>query len=187
LKRLRAREPWPANWKRKRGNTLLWIPSIGAVILTALTILPLPGRVQDQMHEYLGRFQRETNAVHRAKLMKDLGNAEFEEMEKDVSAGNLSAALTLLRTYRDQAQTCSKGLDDHQQDAERHPAGFKELQISLRESLRRLDTMMADMTRDDQTPFRDVRKDLDQLNRHVIEELFPRQPPGGNAPAKPND
>ena len=161
------------------------IPRIGATILIAAVSLVLPTRRgQDREEEYLGKFERETNPIHRAKLMPKLGAAEFNEMEKDVNGGDIPAALSLLEKYRDQAQSCVKGLDGAQPDAERHPAGFKELQISLREALRRLDNMMADMTRDQQQEFRGVRMDLDQMNRHVIQELFPRQPLPAATPNK---
>ena len=61
-------------------------------------------------------------------------------------------------------------------DAEKHPAGFKQLQFSLRDSLRRLDAVIVNMTGDEQAPFLDIRKELEETNSHLIEHLFPHDP-----------
>jgi len=118
----------------------------------------------------------EKNPIQKAKLMSDLGDAEFREIAKNVEAQRLPHALSILQQYRDQARACSKGLDALHVDAEKHPNGFKQLQISLAESIRRLDTSLVSMTGDEQVPFLDVRKDLGEMNNHLIEELFPRPP-----------
>ncbi len=153
-----------------------------AVLAGALLLFPL---AQTRTDEYLSKFAHESNPVRRAKLMPKLGDSEFGDIEKDVTGGNLDAAVLTLRQYRDQAEACMKDLDAHDADAERHPSGFKELQISLRESLRRLDNVLPNLTGDEQKPFLDLRKDIDQMNRHVIQELFPRHPDTGGGPVKP--
>jgi hypothetical protein len=108
--------------------------------------------------------------------MPQLGNAEFQEIERDFLAEQLPDALNVLQQYRSEAQSCEKGLDAKGVDAEQHPDGFKQLEFSLRESLRRLDDLLVTLTVDDQEPFEAARKDIDEMNRHLIHELFPRQP-----------
>jgi len=110
--------------------------------------------------------------------MPELGQAEFQQIRKEAEAYDLSAALDLLRRYNDQVQACVKGLASTNVDPEKHPAGFKQLQISVQESLRRIDSLLPPMTSDEQAPFIEVRKHLDDVNRHLIEQLFPgRTPP----------
>jgi hypothetical protein len=46
----------------------------------------------------------------------------------------------------------------------------------LRESLRRLDHIIADLSGDEQKSFRDVREDLEQMDLKLIHQLFPRRP-----------
>lgn len=145
-------------------------------------MLPAPLHPQDRTADLRSRFEHETNPVQRAKLMPALGEAEFREIRKDAEADKLSDALALLREYRDQVQICVKGLDSTKVDAEKHPSGFKQLEMSLQESLRRVDAMLPAMTSEEQAPFLEVRKDLDDMNKHLIEQLFPRRTPG---PAKP--
>jgi hypothetical protein len=131
---------------------------------------------QDRVADLRSRFSHESDPVRKAKLMPDLGNAEFREIESDLLAERLPDALAVLQQYRDEAQSCKVALDAKNVDAEQHPAGFKQLEFSLRESLRRLDDLLVTLTRDDQLPFQAARKDIDDMNRHLIHELFPRQP-----------
>ncbi len=149
-----------------------------AVWLTA--VIAAPPLPQNQGADLRARFEHEANPVQKAKLLPALGDAEFAGIRTDVEAGRFPEALLLLRKYRDEAQTCVKGLDSAKLDADKHPRGFKQLQFSLQESLRRLDMLLVAMTSDEQTPFLEVRKDLDDMNRHLIEQLFP-----GKAPEEP--
>jgi hypothetical protein len=142
---------------------------------------------QSSVLEFRARFERDTDPMHRAKMMPQLGEAEFQQIDKDIAAGNLPGALQVAREYRDQVRSCENGLDAKEADPEKHPSGFKQLQISLRQSLRRLDEMLVNMTADEQVPFIELRKDLDQLDRHLIRELFPNQPGNDSRAGKPKN
>ena len=137
-------------------------------------MLSAPPFAQNPTADLRSRFEHETNPVRKAKLMPALADAEFAEIRKDVEAEEFDAALALLRTYRDETESCIKALDSSKINAEKNPSGFKQLQISLQLSLRRVDMLLPAMTSDVQAPFLGVRKDLDEMNRHLIDELFPR-------------
>jgi len=139
---------------------------------------------QDRLAEYRARFDKESDPVHKAKLLVHLGAAEFDQIEKQLAAGDSTGALNGLREYDGQASSCEKALDARGINPEKHPAGYKELQISVRESLRRLDNLMVNLTGDEQPPFRQVRKNLDDLNRDLIKELFPKKPGTGPGSGK---
>lgn len=131
---------------------------------------------QDRLAQVQTRFDHETDPVHKAKLMPDLGDAQFQEVQRQVAAGNLADALSVLEKYRDAAKACKTELDAKGIDAEKHPAGYKQLEISLRSSVRRIDDLVVGLPADDQKPFLSVRKDIQQLDHHVMRQLFPRQP-----------
>ena len=145
-------------------------------------------QTQDATEAFRAKFTRETNPVRKAKILIQLGDAEFRDIQKDASADDAPGALAILRQYRDEAQASQKALEATGHDPEKHPNGFKELQISLRESLRRLDTVIGDLSGDEQKPFRDIRQELDQMNRQLIHQLFPRRPEAEPEPQpdKPN-
>lgn len=154
------------------GTIRIW-GSIAAILIASF----LPFQQQpDRLGQARSRFEKESDPVHRAKLMIPLGTAEFNQIEQQVRDTNIAAALDGLREYEDQAASCEKALDARGVDAEKHPSGFKELEISVRESLRRLDNVLVSMSGDEQKPFLEIRRTLDQLNHHLIKELFPLQP-----------
>jgi hypothetical protein len=157
-----------------RGMIRIW----GLILTTALFASSL--LAQSRIADLRARLAREPNPVSKAKLMPQLGDAEFAEIDTDVTQGHLPEALAALQLYRDEVHSCDKGLDAMGVDAEKHPGGFKQLQFSLRESLRRLDAVIVTMTSDDQVPFLEIRKDLSEVNQRLIQQLFPHE-----GPAKP--
>lgn len=158
----------------------LWLAAL------AVSLLSGPARAQDRTVQLRSLFDRQTSAIEKAKLMPRLGDAEFRQARQDIAAGRLPQAAAILGQYRDEAQLCTQGLEAAGRDAEQHPAGFKQLQISLRQSLRRLNEIIVGLPGDDQAPFLAVRKDLDELNRRLIRKLFPHQPVD-DRPEKPED
>lgn len=146
---------------------------LGGLLFAALVALPAFPR--DTAPELLARFQRETNPVHKAELMQKLGSLEFREIEKNVSERQFDSAARMLDQYHAQVQQCSKELDEEDIDAVKKPAGFKQLQFSVREALERLDRLISTMTIDQQVRFRHDRDDLEEINSHLLQELFPGQ------------
>jgi hypothetical protein len=140
-------------------------------------------QMQDATEAFRAKFTREPNPVRKAKILIQLSDAEFRDIQKEAGADNAQGALAILRQYRDEAEASQKALEATGRDPEKHPNGFKELQISLRESLRRLDGVIGDLSGDEQKPFRDIRQELDQMNRQLIHQLFPRQPDADSVPS----
>lgn len=146
-----------------------------------LAVLALgPGLPRDHTAELRARFQRETNPVHKAELMQKLGAAEFHEIERDVANREFHDAVQVLDQYHSEVEQCSKELDHANINPVKKPAGFKQLQISVREALERIDRLISTMTSDEQAQFRHDRDDLERLNSHLIQELFPRERPRRN-------
>jgi hypothetical protein len=154
-----------------------------AVFLVALVAGSL--LAQDRTAELRSRFEKETDPVRKARLVAQLADAEFRDMHEKIDDGNLSDAAEIAGRVRDEAQASKKLLDAKSRDAEAHPEGYKQLEISVRESIRRLDDIMVSLAKDDQKPLAEVRKDLDELDRQMIHQLFPKRPESPPAAAKP--
>jgi hypothetical protein len=154
--------------------TGLWIFALTVALALVLFANVAPG--QNNLAELRSRLEHETNPVSKAKIMHDLGEVEFKQIERDVSGGHLPEGLAILKQYDAEVHACVQALDKKGENAEKHPAGFKQLQFSLRESLRRIDALLPGMTADDQAPFLEVRDDLSDLDQHLFRELFPRVP-----------
>lgn len=162
----------------------------GLILAAALACLPalfLTARAQqkNEAAEFQARFDHETDPVQRAKLMQRLGADQFEEIRKDVNDGNLPEAAQVLDQYRDDVRSCVEGMDAKKINAAKHSSGFKQLQISVQEALRQLDEILAGLTADQQPKFAAARSELQKMNDHLVEELFPSGP--ANAPAAKSD
>ena len=62
-------------------------------LILALSLEYLP---QDRLSTFRSRMANDPDPVHKAKLMKDLGEAEFQEIQKDLAAGNGPDAVAVL-------------------------------------------------------------------------------------------
>lgn len=144
---------------------------------------------QNRIADLRQRFAQESDPVRKAKKMPELGEAEFQQIQKNVASEEFSAGLALLRQYRGEVQSCIQGLDATGVNAVKHSSGFRQLQISLRESLRRLDTMISVISPEAQSGFIEERASLNEMNKHLIEELFPgpKQPPTKALPSREED
>jgi hypothetical protein len=154
-------------------------PGVWPQILGAALLL-FPAGTQDRLAELHAQFEHEIDPVRKAKLMPKLEVAEFVALRKLAEAGDYPKALVMLGDIRDQIRDTAKALDERGVDAEKKPAGFKELQIAVREAVRDINDVVFSIPEDWQRPFHDIRQELDQINKHLILELFPRQP--GHAP-----
>ena len=142
----------------------------------AIVVAPVAAQEYHTTEQWRAKYVRETDPVHKAKLLLPLGDSEFKDAEAALANEKLSEALNILKQYLDEAQSCEKELDAKFPDAEKHANGYKQLQISLRGSLRRLDAMIVGLTEDDRKPFVEIRGQLDEIDRHLIQQLFPKQP-----------
>jgi hypothetical protein len=156
---------------------------ISALVMT-IALCVSAAVAQDKVADLRARLTREPNPVNKAKLMPQLGDAEFAEIDAQVTQGKIPEALEVLQHYHDEVDLCDKGLSAMGVDAEKHPGGFKQLQFSLRDSLRRLDAVIVSMTSDEQAPFLAIRADLGEVNLRLIQLLFPHETPSKPAISK---
>ena len=154
------------------------MPARGSCWLAVFLVALVAGSLlaQDRTAELRARFEKETDPVRKARLVEPLADAEFRNMHEKIDAGDLAAAAEIARRVRDEAAASKKSLDAKHRDPEAHPEGYKQLEISVRVSIRRLDDIMVSLAKDDQAPLAEVRKDLDEQDRQMIHQLFPKRP-----------
>jgi hypothetical protein len=145
-----------------------------AIISTLALCVPLGA--QDRFAQDLARYQNETDPVRRARELAKLGDEQVDLAKRQLKAGDEVASLQTLEQYRDEVRATVAALNGMSADAERKPAGFKELQISLRETIRRIDDLILTLEVDKRPFFRAVRNDLFMDQNQLIDKLFPRKP-----------
>jgi len=148
----------------------------GLVLLVAA-----PARAQDRMAELRQQFESETDPVRKAKALTRLGNAQWDAARKASAADDYAEARRLVLQYLDDTETAVKALKASGIDAEKKPRGFKELQIHARKSLRELEQMILWVPAEERGSLEVYRRDLRDIEKQLINVLFPRQP-GKEAP-----
>jgi hypothetical protein len=136
----------------------------------------------DKVQELQTRFDRETDPVHKAKILEKLGDAEFAEGRRAEKAGDYNGLGLLMEKYRDNARIAFDGLKKRRQDAERHPEGFKQLQFHVDKALRELDQILVIAPTEYKPPLLLVHQDLNAINDELLRMLFPHRP--GEQPLK---
>ena len=154
---------------------------MGTIVAVAIGA---PLRAQDRLAGLLAQYEHEADPVRKARLLSKLGDDQVSEAREQWKAGEDVASLQTLEKYRDEVRETVTGLEAAVPDPEKKPAGFKELQISLRETVRHIDDLILTLPVDKRPFFRDVRNDLVKTQNELIDALFPRQP--NHVPTKPN-
>ena len=153
---------------------MIWFRLTGLAVLASM--IGSSAITGDRLAELRARFSNEADPVHKAKLLGPLSDAEFHAIQELITAGNLGDAGPLANEMADEAETALKALDARAKDAEKHPEGYKQVEISVRGSLRRIENILVELSADDQTAFLAVKKRLDAVERQVLRDLFPHRP-----------
>jgi len=151
-------------------------PAQTRIVLIAALFLCSPLAAQDRLAEDLAKYQHEGDPVHRARDLAKLGDEQIDLARRQLRADQEVDSLHTLEQYRDEVRETVTALNGMGVDAERRPAGFKELQISLRETIRRIDDLILTLNVDKRPFFREVRNDLFMNQNQLIDKLFPRRP-----------
>ncbi len=150
--------------------------SCAGALLCCMTQAAQTARVQKDIAKYEANYASKTKPVDRAKVVVKLGRAEYLAARQALDAENVSAAFEFLKKYNQQAITTHEALETMAVDPEKHSNGFRQLQISVRESLLQLREITSRVPFEQRQSFDALEHDLDALNRKLILELFPRQP-----------
>lgn len=163
--------PVPGNKINVKGALVpIFLFLTGTAFCAALAVA---AAAQESRARYDAQFQLERDPVVKAKILAKLGHFEVEQARADLKADKDEQSLAELEHYRDQVESTVQALLATRVNAEQHPSGFKELQISLRETLRRIDDIVGLLPLDKRPWFQAVRSDLAKSQNMLIEELFP--------------
>ena len=156
-------------------------PTIFVLAFTLVAGLVQP----DKTAEIRARFVRETNPVRKAKILPQLAEAEYLQVQDQLKADNAAEAGAIVKQMADEAATCREALDAKVRDPEAHPDGYRQLQISVRQTLRRIDNILPGLSMDEQKPFLEARDSLSELDQALLVALFPKRPEAQAAPPAP--
>jgi hypothetical protein len=127
----------------------------------------------DKLSELQSRFDTEANAVHKAKMLQKLGDAQFDEAGRAEQAGDYATMDLMMEKYRDNVRAAAQALEKENPDAERHPNGYKQLEMHVQKGLRELDEFLLEAPEPFKPPLQLVRKDLLKTDDILLRRLFP--------------
>jgi hypothetical protein len=157
----------------------------GCTSALAMAMIFLPFPPQEHLGQYKSQFDSEKDPVRKAKILVKLTESQLQQIRSEADSGKPEDGLKDLESVRDECVSTHEALKAKGLDPERKSAGFKELEISVRESLHRLREILAGLGGEDEKHYAKVRSQLEQLNSELIRELFPRQPGAGPQNPKP--
>ena len=122
------------------------------------------------------RFDKETDGVHKAKLLQKLGDAQFIQERAASRANDYLTAGLVLEKYRDNVRAALDALKKTHPQAEKHPGGYKELEFHVGLGLREVRDVILAMPEPYRPPMQIVEKDLLDIDVELLRLLFPRRP-----------
>jgi hypothetical protein len=129
----------------------------------------------EKLSDLQARFDGETSGIHKAKMLQRLGDAEFEEASRAEKAGDYTTVDLIMEKYRDNVRVASQALEKENPDGERHPNGYKQLEMHIQKGLREVDEILLVSPPEFKPPLQLVRKDLLTLDDELLRLLFPRR------------
>src|SRR5215813_14048487 len=140
----------------------------------------------DSMEELQKRFDRETDGVSKAKMLGRLGDAQFARERDAANANDYDTVGLIMEKYRDNARAAFDTLKKGHPDAERHPSGYKQLEIHIETGIREVNDLLTAVPEAYRPPLEIVKTDLLALDKELLRMLFPRRPGEKPLPPKTN-
>lgn len=140
---------------------------------------------QREVAKLEAKFAKQKNAVRQAKLLAKLLPREVDLAAEEIHQGEYDQGIARLQHWSAQTQQVHEALIATGRNAVKRSAGFTELQVALRESLRGVRDIIFSMPLGHRRRAETVQTDLSQLNSQLLQELFPPPAPGKKKKGKP--
>jgi hypothetical protein len=166
---------WRRNFASGLGSSLAAPPMLMMILAAILTtaLLPRAARAEESEVKIEAQYQNERDPVRKAKLLAKLGPLEVKRARDYLEMNDAPHALATLGHFRDEVRNTTGALSAARADAEKHPSGYKELQIGLRETIRRLNDVVLALPVEERPMFESVRSDLVAMQGELFDALFP--------------
>jgi hypothetical protein len=129
----------------------------------------------DKLKEMQEQFDRESHAGGKVKDLQKLGALEFEAAIQASKAGDYVSVGLIFEKYRDNVRQAFELLRKQQPDADRHPGGYRQLEMEVRQGIREVEDALLVAPGEFRPPLEIVRKDLIEADDGLIHLLFPRR------------
>ena len=162
---------------------------VASLLLSVLMILAAavsPARGAESEAGLLARLRRESDPVRKAKIEIRLSRLKLSQAMSACGKGDFEATNELLAAYLERIKSAWATLKASGRQAHKKPAGFKDLDIALREDSRYLEDLRHRVPYMARSPVDKVAEEVEVLRSEVLKALFPTEPPRktGDAPLR---
>jgi len=120
-----------------------------------------------------GRFDKEPKASSRVHILDKLAEAQFEAASRADKDGDYVSVGLAFEKYRDNVRSAFELLRKQEPDADRHPGGYRQLELQARKGLREVEQTLTVVSPEMRPPLEIVQKDLVAIDDQLIQLLFP--------------
>ena len=141
------------------------------LLVPAWTVGPV-----DTLDELQRKFDREMDGVNKAKMLRRLGDAQFDREREAAKAGEYETAALVMEKYRDNVRAALEALKKQHPNAEKQPNGYRQLEIHARKGIREIGESLLVAPEPFKPPLEIVREDLAAMDDELLKLLFPNRP-----------
>ena len=159
-------------WPTKKGSAqeLLQASVLAACLLIAVQGL---ASTPDKVSELQKRFDQETNARSKIKILDRLGEAQSAAASHAQQTNDYIAIGLIFEKYRDNVRASFEALKKQEPNADKHPEGYRRLELQVRRGIREVDDISMIVPEEVRPPLQLVRDDLVKMDDDLIHDLFP--------------
>jgi|GEM_PF-1241504 len=121
-----------------------------------------------------GRLPDLDNPVEKTRSYITISEILLDFAAGAATDGDVGAVKSLLDQYTAAIRSARDTMLESDLDAERRPAGYRDLEISLRGQIRRLDDMQRQLSTDDRRPVTDALDIAAAIREQMLRRLFPQ-------------
>jgi hypothetical protein len=160
---------WPrrSSGEARRGE--IW-----SALCALLILVGARAEGADQLKQLQDRFDSETHATSKVKVLDKLAAAQFDAATKAGDSGDYVTVGLTLEKYRDNVRSVLQLLKKQEPDADRHPNGYRQLELQVRRGMREVAETIVIAPGEMRPPLELVHKDLLDMDDELIRLLFPR-------------
>jgi hypothetical protein len=119
------------------------------------------------------KLQKVTDPVERAKIGVKISDILIEDVGDAVRKGNIADMQTQLAAYAETIENAHQELVDSGRNAAKKPSGFKELEIALRQQVRKLDELSRMLNLQSRVPVEKTKDLATGIRDKLLKALFP--------------
>jgi hypothetical protein len=119
------------------------------------------------------RFDNESHAGGKIKILEKLGEAQSAAATHAQQESDYVSIAFIFEKYRDNVRTAFDLLKKQQPDADKHPEGYRHLELQVRRGIREVEEIIIIVPQEVRPPLQIVREDLLHIDDELIQILFP--------------